>query len=527
MKKFAVAVVALVAFAAPVFAATNPFMDVPMNHWSYDAIGQLAAHGILSGYPDGTYKGKQPTTRYEMASALARALAVVDMTKASKQDVEMLKKLVVEFKDELEALGVRVDDLDERVKVIEDRLGGWHIHGQLRFDITNSDEDEPKPKSEVYNDRARLWFERRFGEDEEMFFRARLDNTRNGNQWQQFFVTMPFFWDSRLTVGRFLAYEEMTPYFLGGDTNYDFTTGGSFTGLDDIIGDRQITGLGWEKTFGMGSVKGYVAHPHRTNYDARGNAGYEGHGNQYTSSTRIMGGDYGAWEVMLMGNFQFTEQFGFDLGGHLLMHDNAEPVAPAAGDWALTNMWTIWAGLRFNFNENIAFKGIYYHQKRSWDTWLAAGGWQDEDDGNNHWRVILDVNQELLKFTGVWLEYGQMDQGFASMTGLDGQGSMFATSLPGGVGAGGAMATNSNVMFDDLKYWRVALHQQWNEKWSTHLFYYGYKFDLSDEKLTEWGLGVKYQYNPSVAFGLNYVNANWSELDDKDHILRFRTFITF
>ena len=79
MKKFvtAVAVVALVAFAAPVFAATNPFMDVPMNHWAYDAIGQLAAHGILSGYPDGTYKGKQPTTRYEMASALARALAVV------------------------------------------------------------------------------------------------------------------------------------------------------------------------------------------------------------------------------------------------------------------------------------------------------------------------------------------------------------------------------------------------------------------------------------------------------------------
>ena len=89
MKKFvtAVAVVALVAFAAPVFAATNPFMDVPMNHWAYDAIGQLAAHGILSGYPDGLYKGNQQTTRYEMASALARALAVVDMTKASKQDV--------------------------------------------------------------------------------------------------------------------------------------------------------------------------------------------------------------------------------------------------------------------------------------------------------------------------------------------------------------------------------------------------------------------------------------------------------
>ncbi|MBR0152037.1 MAG: S-layer homology domain-containing protein, partial [Synergistaceae bacterium] len=111
MRKTAVlvAILAVVALAAPAFSQTNPFMDVPMNHWAYDAIGQLAAHGILSGYPDGLYKGKQQTTRYEMASALARALAVVDMTKASKQDVEMLKRLVVEFKDELEALGVRVD----------------------------------------------------------------------------------------------------------------------------------------------------------------------------------------------------------------------------------------------------------------------------------------------------------------------------------------------------------------------------------------------------------------------------------
>ena len=139
MKKIVVlvAVAVLVAFAAPAFAVTNPFMDVPMNHWAYDAIGQLAARGVLSGYPDGTYKGKQPTTRYEMASALARALAVVDMTKASKQDVEMLKKLVVEFKDELDALGVKTDQLDKRVAVIEDRMGGWKISGEIRLDMEN------------------------------------------------------------------------------------------------------------------------------------------------------------------------------------------------------------------------------------------------------------------------------------------------------------------------------------------------------------------------------------------------------
>lgn len=37
-----VAAASLVAVAAPAFAA-NPFSDVPMNHWAYDAVEQLSA----------------------------------------------------------------------------------------------------------------------------------------------------------------------------------------------------------------------------------------------------------------------------------------------------------------------------------------------------------------------------------------------------------------------------------------------------------------------------------------------------
>ena len=137
MKKFmaVLAMVAVVAFAAPALAATNPFMDVPQGHWSYDAVGLLASRGIVSGYPDGAFKGAQPATRYEMASVVvARALVTVDAEKASKQDLELLKKLVMEFKDELDALGVKVDSLDKRVAVLEDRLGGWKVNGQFWFD---------------------------------------------------------------------------------------------------------------------------------------------------------------------------------------------------------------------------------------------------------------------------------------------------------------------------------------------------------------------------------------------------------
>ena len=69
-----------------------------------------------------------------MASVVARALVAVDAEKASKQDLELLKKLVMEFKDELDALGVKVDKIDKRVAVLEDRLGGWKVNGMIWFD---------------------------------------------------------------------------------------------------------------------------------------------------------------------------------------------------------------------------------------------------------------------------------------------------------------------------------------------------------------------------------------------------------
>jgi serpin B len=114
---FALTAAVLVAFIAPVFAATNPFMDVPESHWAYNAMAQLAARGVLSGYPGDAFKGGQLMIRYEIASTLARGLAHVDYDKASKADVEMLKRLVVEFADELSTIGVAVDGLYSRLEV--------------------------------------------------------------------------------------------------------------------------------------------------------------------------------------------------------------------------------------------------------------------------------------------------------------------------------------------------------------------------------------------------------------------------
>lgn len=86
MRKLAVMLgVAMTLSAAPVFAQ-GVFKDVPTVHWAYEYIRRLAEQGVLEGYPDGTYKGKQTMTRYEMAVAIARAMDKVQKIQGPKGD---------------------------------------------------------------------------------------------------------------------------------------------------------------------------------------------------------------------------------------------------------------------------------------------------------------------------------------------------------------------------------------------------------------------------------------------------------
>ena len=48
------------------------FPDVPADHWAYEAVNRLNLAGVISGYPDGEFKGNNPVTRYEVAAMLDR-----------------------------------------------------------------------------------------------------------------------------------------------------------------------------------------------------------------------------------------------------------------------------------------------------------------------------------------------------------------------------------------------------------------------------------------------------------------------
>lgn len=136
----------VVGAASTTFAAANPFSDVPADSWAYDAVTTLAADGVIDGYPDGTYKGQNTMTRYEMAQIVARAMAKTDLEKADKALVD---KLAAEFAEELDNLGVRVADLEKKSDNVK-----WTGELRYRYYDANHDTQEykgDKNEDETYN----------------------------------------------------------------------------------------------------------------------------------------------------------------------------------------------------------------------------------------------------------------------------------------------------------------------------------------------------------------------------------------
>ena len=505
MKKFAVvlAVVALAAFAVPALAA-NPFMDVPMNHWAYDAIGQLAAKGVLSGYPDGTYKGNQPTTRYEMASALARALAVVDMTKASKQDVEMLKKLVVEFKDELDALGVKVDKIDKRVAQLESDIGGWKLTGSFRMDWKFGGEDDGQYSTGDSNMVLRtptnyLQLVKRI--DDKVSYRARLrrtDGTGHDNgggvQWREHFITVKFPWE---ITGRFGL---MSLVDWEGDAGlYEANFGD-----DAWFLDWRFKGMAFDKQFGMGDFHFFVGHDDGI-LDSTAEANHYG--------VRV--------------NFNFNETFRLALSGIMRDAQWDDPaVTPTSfEDTADVSVW--YADFAVNFTKDIAFKGLYAGQKWDVNAGVLPGG-----DSPKAWKAIIDIKQDALKFTSLWLEYSKWDATFASANPF--------LNYAEGPGTGN---DNSGVMpsFQDpsrnseLTYLHAGLSQKWNDQWTTFLRYVAVDFDKNNcaayTDLSSYMLGVRYYYTPALFFEFLYDKVDYDEVAGTtwkdDNMFRFRTQVSF
>jgi hypothetical protein len=175
--KYALTLVLGASMAMPAMAQDN-FPDVPENHWAYKELARLKAEGLLVGYPDGLFRGGRPASRYEMAVAIHAAWsnlkgitdglkgqiddilrriegaptkadidnlraaidALQNQVKVNTDDIAALKRLIDEFRAELQRLGADVEQmkkdiaaLDKRVTALEKSRLPFDVHGDLNL----------------------------------------------------------------------------------------------------------------------------------------------------------------------------------------------------------------------------------------------------------------------------------------------------------------------------------------------------------------------------------------------------------
>ena len=351
----------VVGAASTTFAAANPFSDVPADSWAYDAVTTLAADGVIDGYPDGTYKGQNTMTRYEMAQIVARAMAKTDLEKADKALVD---KLAAEFAEELDNLGVRVADLEKKSDNVK-----WG--GELRYRYYDIDRDSKagdethnkvlfrlEPKAYIGNSgwtaNARLDYEMNLSTDE----------NNDGVVVDRAYVEGPLF-GATVTAGR-------TPVFTA----------------QGLLFDDRISG--GTVAFGSDEFKTTLAAGRYSEDDHSVND--KGNAKDITAEYYGVQFDYTPNDNLAL-NAGYTALTGIDAKNN----DSQKIVAPFGGDKNDTtaNFW--YAGGKYAFDKNVAFVGEYAQnteantEDQAWTAELQYKGANPADAGS--WGMYAGYRQ--------------------------------------------------------------------------------------------------------------------------------------
>ena len=252
--KVLAALVATMAVGATCAFAANPFVDVPTDSWAYKSVVELADAGIIQGV-DGTYfQGERNITRYEAAEMTAKAMAHMD--KASVEQRALINKLADEYADELNSLGVRVSNL-------ENKVGNVKLTGDARIRYrfqNNAKENEDSWQYRVrlranaqVNDRTKVTYgissnNQTFSQngsasggdtnDEDIYTDlANIDYNFGGNNWD-------------LMVGRYT-------YVLGDKVGYQF--GDAFDGAQLQYKNDKFKAIAGYGKFKEGDMAGYTS----------------------------------------------------------------------------------------------------------------------------------------------------------------------------------------------------------------------------------------------------------------------------
>ena len=475
--------VMLVGVAIPSESSVNPFVDVELNHWAYDAVRQLNARGIVAGYEDGMFKGNKAASRYEVASVVARMLAFVDVNKASKQDVEILKQLAFEFHEELKLLGVKNEQLDSRLQVLEENVGGWKLAGKFVFlaDFTNTDNSpyDVSKNSSFKFDTAEIHLSKII--DDKTSFHSILATDKNNNTdlgnlyWKNFYISVALPFDVDAKIGRFTIdwsrfVADKDPWFLNNEKD----------------------GFLFTKRFNANvHVAAYVSNQAFTD----------------EHMTDLMDANSDVMTYGLKAGFD-TERFGGDVQYHVWDFKNTNVLGTD------DNISAIAVTGYFNVYRSAKVFGEYW--KQNLDT-----SWQlDNIDNPDAFRVGFYIGQDMLKYTDLHVEYNQWNRGFILQ---NDPYRMYDTDVVFAV-------RRSNLAFDhDTSAWFTKLEQKWSDKWTTFGRYVLVEQDNAfKQKVTNWSIGVRHWYTPALSFELSYDSLKFDNVGkEDDSLIRFKTSVSF
>ncbi len=252
--KVLAALVATMAVGATCAFAANPFVDVPTDSWAYKSVVELADAGIIQGVDGSYFQGDRNITRYEAAEMTAKAMAHMD--KASVEQRALINKLADEYADELNSLGVRVSNLENKVGNVK-LTGDARIRYRFQNNAKENDDSwqyriRLRANAQV-NDRTKVTYgissnNQTFSQngaasggdtnDEDIYTDlANIDYNFGGNNWD-------------LMVGRYT-------YILGDKVGYQF--GDAFDGAQLQYKNDKFKAIAGFGKFKEGDMAGYTS----------------------------------------------------------------------------------------------------------------------------------------------------------------------------------------------------------------------------------------------------------------------------
>ena len=331
--KVLAALAATMAVSATCAFAANPFVDVPTDSWAYKSVVELADAGVIQGVDGEYFQGQRNITRYEAAEMVAKAMAHMD--KASVEQRALINKLADEYADELNNLGVRVSNLENKVGNVK-----FTGDGRLRYRYQSGTKD---------NDAS---------------------------------------WDYRIRLRGTAQINERTTATLGMTTNNQaFSDNGSAADEDDVAADiikvdynfggkNWLLSLGRDTDWKLGGPRSY-AYQYGDTFDraelkyqndrfavTAGYGKFKEDGGNYSIADATWGEHEHAWEGT-KGRFQGNEYFD---------------------------------GLKMGYGEIEAFfgngsaAGVYYSQFNRTGDGIADGWAEKFYDADNLWGVYANVN---------------------------------------------------------------------------------------------------------------------------------------